>query len=172
MEFQLAKLEHLEELCVITDEAKAQLKGLGLDQWQKGYPNREVWMQDMEQEVTWVALEDGAVLGAFAFFTAPDASYAKIEGEWKTGDDSPYASVHRVCVSDKCKGKGVAGQMFAYACQMAKEKGMPSVRIDTHGGNMPMQRALTKFGFERCGIIYLVDGSEAGDPRVAFEYVL
>ena len=46
MEFILAAETHLEDLCRITDEAKAQLKGLGLDQWQKGYPSREIWEQD------------------------------------------------------------------------------------------------------------------------------
>ena len=37
MEFLLAAPQHLEEMCRITDEAKAQLKRLELDQWQKGY---------------------------------------------------------------------------------------------------------------------------------------
>lgn len=172
MEFRLAEMKDLEQMCEITEAAKAQLKNLGLDQWQKGYPNREIWTEDIKNGDTWVAVEGDVVLGAFAYFQTPDPSYGVIDGAWKTGDDSPYASVHRVCVSDKCKGKGVAGQMFAHAFSMAKKAGMPSVRIDTHPGNMPMRRALQKAGFELCGEITLAEGSEAGDIRVAFEYLL
>ena len=52
MEFVLAKTDHLEQLCVITEQAKAQLKGMGVNQWQKGYPNREVWQQDIDENVS------------------------------------------------------------------------------------------------------------------------
>jgi len=50
MEIILAEQSHLEEICTITAQAKAQLKNLGLDQWQKGYPSREVWIQDLKDQ--------------------------------------------------------------------------------------------------------------------------
>ena len=170
MEFILAATEHLEEMCRITDQAKAQLKRLNLDQWQKGYPSREVWVEDIKNQTTWLAVENGTVLGAFAFQTTPDPSYGVIDGEWLT--NSPYASMHRVCVSDESKGKGVAGKMFAHGFAMAKELGFASLRIDTHPGNQPMRNALNKAGFTLCGTIRLVGGCEDGDERVAFEKIL
>ena len=170
MEFTIAKQEHFAALCAITEEAKRQLKGLGLDQWQKGYPSPEVWQSDIEKGITWVAVENGAVLGAFMFSTEPDPSYAVIDGAWLT--NGPYGSMHRVCVADAAKGKGVAGALFAFGFQRAKELGMPSVRIDTHGGNVPMKRALAKAGFTPCGEIILVGGCENGDPRDAYEIIL
>ena len=170
MEFILAKAEHLEEMCRITSEAKAQLKRLGLDQWQKGYPSREVWEEDIKNQMAWLAVEDENVLGVFAFQTTPDVSYGEIDGKWLT--DAPYASMHRVCVSDESKGKGVAGQMFAHGFSMAEKLGFGSVRIDTHPGNMPMQRALKKAGFVPGGTIILKGGSEDGDARIAFERIL
>ena len=170
MEFMIARKEHLEEMCRITDEAKAQLRRLGLDQWQKGYPSREVWVNDIAEEGAWVAVENGRVLGVFAFQTTPDVSYGEIDGAWLT--DTPYASVHRVCVSDDCKGKGVAGKMFAHGFALARELGFSSMRIDTHPGNLPMQTALKKSGFVPCGSLRLKGGCEDGDPRIGFEYIL
>ena len=35
MKFIVAKNEHVDRMCEITGQAKRQLKGLGLDQWQK-----------------------------------------------------------------------------------------------------------------------------------------
>ena len=170
MEFIPASAQYLEDLCRITDEAKAQLKGLGIDQWQKGYPNREVWERDIDAGCTWLAVEDGKLLGAYAYQTAPEPSYDEIHGAWLT--DTPYASFHRVCVSDAAKGRGVAGALFAHGFALARTQGFASVRIDTHEGNLPMRRALEKAGFTLCGTIYLVGGSEDGDLRVAYEKIL
>ena len=170
MEFIPASEQYLDDLCRTTDEAKAQLKGLGIDQWQKGYPNREVWERDIDAGCTWLAVEDGTLLGAYAYQTAPEPSYDEIDGAWLT--DTPYASFHRVCVSDAAKGRGVAGAMFAHGFAMARAQGLASVRIDTHEGNLPMRRALDKAGFRLCGNIILKDCTEAGDPRVAYEIIL
>jgi predicted GNAT superfamily acetyltransferase len=104
------------------------------------------------------------------FATAPDPSYAKIDGAWLT--DGAYGSMHRVCVADSAKGRGVAGALFDHGFALAKAAGMPSMRIDTHGGNIPMKRALAKAGFTPCGQIILVGGCEDGDPRDAYEKIL
>ncbi len=170
MKVILAKPEHLKDICRITDEAKAQLKRIGIDQWQRGYPNEDVWVEDIKKGAAWVAVDGGKVCGAFAFLTGDDASYAVIDGKWLT--ETPYVSIHRFCVSDHCKGKGVAGEMFKYGFAMAKELGIDSVRIDTHPGNLPMQKALGKSGFEKCGEIALVGGNEAGAKRLAYEHIL
>ena len=170
MEFILAQEHHLDEICAITAQAKAQLKNMGLDQWQKGYPSREVWKSDIENQTAWLAVQHGRVLGAFAYQITPDHSYDHIDGAWLT--DAPYASMHRVCVADNTKGKGVAGQMFAYGFKMAQNAGFQSMRIDTHPDNTPMKRALEKAGFLPCGNIILKGGAENGDLRMAFEKIL
>ena len=90
-----------------------------------------------------------------------------IDGRWLT--DGAYASMHRVCVADGCKGKGIAGRMFAYGFELAKIAGFEAVRIDTHPGNLPMQKALGKAGFEACGEIRLAGGCEDGALRIGFE---
>lgn len=171
MEFIKAKEEHLDRIWEITGMAKAQLKNLGLDQWQTGYPSLEIWKNDIAEGMAYLAVEEGKILGAFAYQVTPDVSYHEIEnGEWLT--DTPYASMHRVIVADGCKGKGVAGKMFAYGFSMAERDGFDSVRIDTHPGNIPMQRALGKAGFKACGEIHLAQGPEKGHIRIGFERIL
>ncbi len=170
MEFVTASMEYLDKMCEITDQAKRQLKSMGLDQWQKGYPDREVWVKDIQEGCTYLAMEDGQIMGMFAFQTTPDPSYTEIDGRWLT--DGTYASMHRVCVSDGCKGRGVAGEMFEYGFDLALKSGFQAVRIDTHPGNLPMQRALAKAGFQACGKIRLAGGCEDGDPRIGFEKIL
>lgn len=167
MEFIVASLEHIDRMCEITDQAKRQLKDLGLDQWQQGYPSREVWLTYIQEGCAYLAVEEGEILGMFAFQNTPDPSYDVIDGRWLT--DGAYASMHRVCVADGCKGKGIAGRMFAYGFELAKIAGFEAVRIDTHPGNLPMQKALGKAGFEACGEIRLAGGCEDGALRIGFE---
>ena len=169
MEFVIATAEHLDRMCDITDQAKRQLRGLDVNQWQNGYPCRETWVQDIADGCTYLAMEDGSVQGIFAYKEGPDPSYAVIDGAWLTGDDARYAALHRVCVADESKGKGVAGAMFQYAFDLACRANMASVRIDTHPENVPMRRALEKAGFRYCGEIRLAEGAEQGDLRIAFE---
>lgn len=170
MDFSIATDVYLNKMCEITDQAKRQLQRLGVDQWQSGYPSRDVWEQDIANACSYVAIDDGVVQGFFAYMTKPDPSYNTICGAWFT--DGNYASLHRVCVADEYKGLGVAGQMFAFACKMSRDLGLSSVRVDTHAANLPMCRALIKAGFQYCGEIELVDGCEKGSSRIAFEKLL
>ena len=74
MEFIIASSEHLDRMCEITEQAKRQLRNLGLDQWQKGYPCRKVWQKDIEEGCTYLAVEDDKILGMFAIKKTPDPS--------------------------------------------------------------------------------------------------
>lgn len=177
IEFQIAEPSHLDEICAITQEAKAQLKDMGIDQWQYGYPSREIWQDDIDKRQAIVALDEHTkrVMGAFVLLYTHEVSYDAIDGSWLTGDlfnEGAYASLHRVCVSDSCKGRGVAGKMFAYAEDLARKQGVRSMRMDTHPGNHAMLRSLEKAEYVRCGTIVLIGGAEDGSLRVAFEKIL
>lgn len=163
----------------IVEGARAFLKSQGLDQWQKGYPDRAIFASDAQTGLGYVLEEDGQIQAVCAVTFTEDPSYVNIYGgRWLTGDadkngDPPaYAAIHRMAVDPALRGQGTAGKLFACVFSLAKKEGMGSIRIDTHEGNLPMQRALVKAGFTRCGTIRLCGGDEDGDPRIAFEKLL
>ena len=128
-------------------------------QWWDTYPNRDTVIQDIEDGVGYVCEEDGEVLAVFMFGPGPDKTYDVIyDGAWL--NDEPYAVIHRIAVAENAHGRGVAGFCFAECF-----KQFPNLKIDTHEDNVPMQRALLRAGFERCGIIHIA----TGDERVAFQ---
>ena len=57
---------------------------------------------------------------------------------------------------------GVLGMIVAFCSRKISH-----LRIDTHEDNKVMQRAISKNGFQKRGIIYIEDGS----PRIAYERV-
>lgn len=170
MEIVVATPGHIDAMTAITDAAVADMAARGLDQWQCGYPCRATWEADVAEGAAYVALDEGRVVGVFRYGTEPEAAYDTLEGTWLT--EGPYATIHRCAVDADLRGRGIIGELFAFACDKAAADGMVSVRIDTHADNAPMRRAVEKGGFTFCGGITLTEGPEAGAPRIAFEKVL
>ena len=164
MEIVVAEPEQVDAMVAITEQARANMAAMGIDQWQCGYPDRGTWVADVAAGAAYVALDEGRVVAVFRYADEPEAAYETLEGEWLT--DGPYATVHRCAVDPACRGRGIIGKLFAFACEKAAVDGMVSVRIDTHADNKTMQHLIEADGFTRCGIIYIADGT----PRIAYQW--
>lgn len=126
------------------------------NQWGSNNPPEEVLREDIRKEQLYVLGDQDRICGVFAFILGEDPTYGKIyEGAWRS--DAPYGTLHRVA------GDG-SGGVFAAAVGYALTK-CPHLRVDTHADNKPMQRAILRAGFRKCGIIYIADGT----PRIAYE---
>lgn len=168
MGFRKTRIEEIPEVMKLIDQAKAYMKESGIDQWQNGYPNAESIRKDIDHDYSYVMEEDGKIIGTLAVIFDGEPTYDKIyDGAWKTIDE-PYAAVHRVAVDAQCKGKGIAGAMIEEVVKLCRERGVRSIKNDTHRDNKSMQRMQAKNGFEYCGVIYLEDGAE----RIAFEKII
>lgn len=150
------------------EEAKESMRALGIDQWQRGIPNETTAAADIAAGVARVAEENGRIVAAYTFHPGGEADYRVIDGAWLTkGED--YAAMHRVAVARDRRGTGLSAAMIRAVFAEARGRGFPSVRVDTHPGNLPMRRLLERHGFVYCGDIRLVGGPDDGAPRVAYE---
>lgn len=141
------------------DEGRRFMRASGNHaQWINGYPSRELVMEDIARGVGYVGIDDdGEIIMAFAFIRGEDPTYSVIEeGEWL--NDLPYGTIHRLASIGKQKG-------ILRACVEYCLSEIDNIRLDTHADNTVMQRAASRLGFRRCGVIYCVDGS----PRVAYQ---
>ena len=125
-------------------------------QWGDTFPPEDLIQEDIRQGLSYVCVLDGRVQGVFAMIPGEDPTYQVIQGAWL--NDRPYCAVHRV--ASRGELPGMTGEILRWVLERH-----PSVRIDTHDDNRPMQRALEKSGFVRCGRIWTLSGS----PRVAFQ---
>ena len=157
----------LDALMDIFDEARATIAALGIDQWQNGYPSRDVITEDISKERSYTVEVDSTPCGTFVLVDDGEITYDHIyNGHWLTGDESDdYVAIHRVAISVSRRGSGISTAIIDYAAQYARSLGRTSLRIDTHEGNVVMRRMLEKHGFQYCGVIYL----QNGDSRVAYE---
>lgn len=128
-------------------------------QWGQTRPTEETLRKDIEKEQLYVIEEGNRLQGVFALIIGEDSTYRNIEqGGWR--DDSMYGTIHRIASAPDAHG--IMAQVLAFAW-----KKIQHLRIDTHENNQVMQHLILKNGFEKCGIIYVDDGS----PRVAFEKI-
>jgi GNAT superfamily N-acetyltransferase len=128
---------------------------------------------DISRDESYSVTCDGEICATFALIEGGEPTYDKIyDGTWLTGYSpatSPdYFAIHRVAISVRLRGQGIATQIIDFAAQKARAAEKRSLRIDTHRGNVVMRRMLEKHGFVHCGTIYL----ENGDERVAYEKIL
>ena len=77
--------------------------------------------------------------------------------------------MHRVCVADESKGKGVAGKMFSYGFEMAEKSGFKAVELIRIRGICLCRERLRKQALSAAGKSSLRKVQEAGDERIAFE---
>lgn len=163
-----AEKTDLDRIDGIVNEARKYFRDAGIPQWQGEYPSRRDFEEDIAGGRSYVAEEDGRVLGVYCYDTRGDANYNEIfEGEFQL--DVPYAAIHRVAVAADAKGRGIAGKMVEHAAALAKSEGFRAMRGDTHRLNISMQRMFEKNGFGRRGIIYLDGKKDAENERFAFE---
>ena len=155
-----ATMASLEAIMKIYEDARAYMRATGnATQWAGGYPSETLIREDIEKGNFYLCVEEGAICGVFYYAEENDPTYATIyDGAWL--NDKPYAGIHRIAVSRDSHGKGVAA--FIFDSCFAR---FGNLKIDTHRDNLPMQRALEKRGFIRCGIIHLANG----DERIAFQ---
>lgn len=126
-------------------------------QWQNGYPQKEVVLNDISNKNSYVIVNQDKIVGVFSFIIGEDPTYQTIEnGNWHC--KSLYGTIHRLASSQKVRG--IAKICFNFCLEK-----MNYIRIDTHKENQSMQRAIEKFGFQKCGTIYVRDGS----ARIAYD---
>lgn len=162
MEIRKTRIEDLERVMAIYAHARAFMAQTGNPrQWGPTcWPPEALIQEDIALGRGHVCVaDDGRIVGAFCYIYGDhiDPTYDVIEeGAWSA--DQPYGAVHRIAAEG---AKGVGSFCLTWALERSGY-----LRIDTHPDNRVMQNLLRKLGFEKRGVIHVV---EDNDPRYAFD---
>lgn len=165
MVLRKAERADLSAIWTIIRHAIEQRRLDGSRQWQDGYPNLSTLENDLDQGYAYVLEDKGELLLYAAVIFEPEPAYAAIEGRWLT--EGPYLVLHRVAASPKATGRNIGTVFFRMAEDLCRERGVPSIKVDTNFDNKPMLRILEKLGYTYCGEVYF-----RGSARRAYEKVL
>ena len=159
MQIRKAKTDDLIEIMEIYHIAQELMIESGNpNQWGRSYPNEDLIRDDIANGTCYLICDGECVHGVFALFSGDEPTYQHIEnGEWL--NDEEYVTIHRIASDGKLHG------LFDCAVDYCKSLS-DNIRIDTHESNLIMQKLIERNGFEKCGRIYVADGS----PRIAYQW--
>ena len=161
MLIRIARKEDLTDIMTVLEAAKGIMRASGnTGQWINGYPSEEVILNDIASSHGFLVDDEGRTAGYFAFIPSPEPTYDKISGGSWLDDTLPYHVIHRIGSYPEVHG------IFRAIMDWCFSKDS-NIRIDTHRDNHIMQHNILKYGFEYCGIIYLL----SGDERLAYQLV-
>lgn len=159
MEIRKSTMEDIEQIMAIFSTAREYMIAHGNEtQWADGYPDEKILKTDIAAGNSYVIINNGMIAGTFSFIIGKEPTYQVIKnGKWT--DDRLYGTIHRLASNGTVKG--IARACFEYCIEQ-----IDYVRIDTHKDNFSMQAAIERFGFHKCGNIYVRGGAE----RIAYDY--
>lgn len=160
---RLAVMADLPGIMVCINDAKLLLKKSGSVQWngKNNYPSEADMENDIRLKRGYVCEIDGEIAGV-AVFSGIEPTYSHPVGKWLVDTDN-YLTIHRIAVNGMFRRKGVATSLMTYAEKVAKERGIISIRIDTHEKNSNLQALVNKMGYTYCG--YVIYSHIAEDPK-------
>ncbi|GAB3989342.1 GNAT family N-acetyltransferase [Spirosoma daeguense] len=120
-------------------------------QWDNTYPNETVFQQDIQKNQLWVTEINDQLAGFAALTEDQEPEYAQV------GFNLAQRAIvtHRLAVDPHFRGQGVAAALLEQAEQLALERGIAFLRIDTNSENQVTQKLFPKMGYRYAGEITL-----------------
>jgi ribosomal protein S18 acetylase RimI-like enzyme len=151
MQIRLAVNEDVAALMTLLRRVVPLMRAAGNLQWDDAYPNAGVFERDIELGQLWVAEIDGVIAGVAALTSDQEPEYAQVG--WDITE--PAVVVHRLAVDPAFRGAGVAGALMRKAEEVAVEREIRVLRVDTNTLNEATQRLFPKLGYALAGEIGL-----------------
>jgi GNAT superfamily N-acetyltransferase len=151
MFIRLAKLTDIPAIMQLIAGVVQAMNASGNFQWDSTYPNEQVFEKDISLSQLWVAAVDGVIAGIAAITTDQEPEYAEVG--WDINETAIV--VHRLAVSPKYQGRGIAAALMMQAEQQAIERDINLLRIDTNTANKATQKLFPKLGYQFAGEIGL-----------------
>lgn len=151
MMIRLARLDDIPGIMQLVSEVVPLMNASGNMQWDSNYPNPEKFTDDIAHDKLWVAEIENKIAGVSAITTDQDPEYADVG--WDL--DETAIVTHRLAVSPRFHGKGIAVELLQKAEDEAIRRGIKTLRIDTNSKNTATQKLFPKMGYVFAGEIGL-----------------
>ena len=165
IEFRKAEISDKGIIWKIIQQSIERRRIDGSAQWQNGYPNEQTIESDIAKNFGFVLTVNDEIAVYVALIFNDEPAYSSIEGARLT--DGEFVVIHRVAVSEKFAGQGLAKKIFDFIEDYVRSQNVHSIKVDTNYDNAAMLKILENKGYIYCGEVFL-----AGGIRKAFEKVL
>jgi GNAT superfamily N-acetyltransferase len=151
MRMRLAVHEDLPALMRLVRRVVPLMLAMGNLQWDENYPDEAVFRRDIDLKQLWIGEIGTEIAGIAAITMDQESDYAQVG--WDISE--PAIVVHRLAVDPAFRGAGVASALMQTAEEVALERGITVLRVDTNTQNEATQRLFPKLGYLLAGEIGL-----------------
>ncbi|NLC19359.1 MAG: GNAT family N-acetyltransferase [Clostridiales bacterium] len=148
MHYRPATVEDLDEICCLIRRAIELMEQQGIFQWDELYPAREDFLEDINNNSLYLAVEDDRIIAVYVINQECDEEYHKCD--WKNPQESACI-IHRFCVSPDFQNKGIGSKVLSDVEEQIRGMGYKSIRLDVFSGNPYALRLYEKKGYEKRG---------------------
>ena len=119
MEIRIATMNDIDRMMDILAEARTSIAMLGIDQWQYGYPTRDIILDDIKKQRAYILEDEGKIYATFALIFDGEVTYNKIyAGAWLT--NTPYLALHRIAIANAKRGCGYSDEIMKFIFNTCK----------------------------------------------------
>lgn len=145
IKYRLGKLEDIEAITILIQEAIKEMEKHDIYQWDGLYPTAEDFEADIKKENLYVAEENGKIIALYVISGESDEAYNN--AEWKYPRETSLV-LHRFCVSPGFQNRGIGKKVLNRIESQIKSMGYDSVRLDVFTKNPYAQKLYRNNGYE------------------------
>ena len=148
MVLQRASLEEYDSIIAFYDDVIERTPEIEKHaRWQHGkHPTADGIKSYVNEGCMYLYKEQDTIVGAMALTMYQGADYHAIGWSRQVQDDE-VSVIHILAVSPDKQGTGIGSEMVREAINLAKAKGMKSIRLDALATNTPAHKIYERLGF-------------------------
>ncbi|MEG2420488.1 MAG: GNAT family N-acetyltransferase [Oscillospiraceae bacterium] len=148
---RLARGEDLDAVWALVSRAMEDMHRRGNPQWSDGYPTREIFGDAIaDGDLYLQTLADGTILGCAVLNSIEEEEHQTVR--WSV--PGPAMVLHKMAFDPAYQHQGGGSAFFAYAEELARQRGLKSLRMNTFSKNDRMQALVSKLGFSHVGDVH------------------
>jgi len=144
---RLAETQDLTAIMEILQVVVQKMHNNNNFQWDAKYPREQDFIEDINQGELFVSVQEGEVAGFICINKVEPEEYKGLA--WSLSQEALV--IHRMAVSPAYQKLGIGAQLVGFADELAKQKQMKYLKIDTYSGNPKAQRLFEKLGYTFVG---------------------
>ncbi|MCM1262019.1 MAG: GNAT family N-acetyltransferase [Butyrivibrio sp.] len=148
MNYRLATINDIENICSLVNEAINKMESIGIYQWDYLYPTEEDFYNDINNKTLYVAENEHEIVAIYAISQECDEEYTKCK--WHNPDETACI-IHRLCVAPTFQNKGIGKQILKHIETQLANLAYTSVRLDAYSQNPYALRLYKNNGYEERG---------------------
>lgn len=151
MKFEKATIDEIDEILDIVNRVVDFMQNIvKINQWDSNYPNRERFLQDIEQEELYVLKDEKSIVGCICINYQIYAAYSQVHWE----EHNNFKVLHRVFVDPLHHGHSYGKLLYKYAEEEVLKQNINYIRVDTFSLNTPMNCLIKAMGYTLNGTMH------------------